>query len=204
MQIEMDQLVALAWQAGALLLTLAVGLFCFQVGRRGLERLFARGLINQSFLLIAKNVLRWLLIIVVAAALLQQLGVKISSIVTALLTVAGMIAIGFIAVWSVLSNILCAMMLVIFRNFDIGDEIEIVEPVGGSGLRGRVVGFNIMFTTLAESDEGTDAAMRTQVPNNIFFQKTLRRRPGRATEGLGQYLLARSRHGDEIRPDEGR
>jgi small-conductance mechanosensitive channel len=204
MKIEMDQLLALAWQAGGLILTLAVGLLCFQVGRRGLERLFASGLVNQAFFLIAKNILRWLLIIVVAVAILQQLGVKVSNIVTALLTVAGMIAIGFIAVWSVLSNILCAMMLIIFRNFDMGDEIEIIEPVGGPGLRGRVVGFNLMFTILAESGEGVDAAMRTQVPNNIFFQKTLRRRPGRITEGLGQYLLARTRHGDEIRADEGR
>ena len=102
-----------------------------------------------------------------------------------------MIAIGFIAVWSILSNILCSMMLVVFRNFDIGDEVEIVEPIGGVGLKGKVVGFNIMFTTLAESGEDVDPGMLTQVPNNIFFQKTLRRTKGQETEALGQYLLTK-------------
>jgi small-conductance mechanosensitive channel len=146
---------------------------------------------SESFFLIVKSSIRWLLIIAVIAACLQQMGIKITNILAVLLTITGMIAIGFIAVWSVLSNILCSVILIVFRNFDIGDEIEIVEPVGGPGLKGRVVGFNIMFTILAESGEGVDAAMRTQIPNNIFFQKTLRRKPGQNTERLGQHLLAR-------------
>ena len=88
------------------------------------------------------------MIIAVVIAALQQTGIKIANILTVLLTVAGMIAIGFIAVWSILSNILCSMMLVLFRNFDMGDEVEIVEPIGGVGLKGKVVGFNIMFTNV--------------------------------------------------------
>lgn len=199
MQIDMDKLIALAWQSGAILLIIVAGFLCFQVIRRSLERMLARGLLNQSFFLVAKNSMRWLLIIAVLAASLQQLGIKITNIVTALLTITGMIAIGFIAVWSILSNILCSMLLIIFRNFDMGDEIEIVEPAEGKGLKGRVVDFNIMFTTLAESGEGVDPEMLTQVPNNIFFQKTLRRKAGEKTEALGQYLLTKP-----IRPPKNR
>jgi small-conductance mechanosensitive channel len=192
MKMDMDKLMALAWQAGAILLIALVGFLCFQVIRKSLERMLDGRLINQSFFLVAKNSIRWLLIIVVIAACLQQLDIKITNILTALLTIAGMIAIGFIAVWSVLSNILCSMMLIMFRNFDMGDEVEIIEPVGNEpGLKGRVVGFNVMFTTLAECSEGGDYGMLTQVPNNIFFQKALRRKQGQKTETLGQYLLSK-------------
>lgn len=192
MKIDMDQFIALAWQAGTVLLIFLVGFLSFQVIVRSMERMLGRGLINQPFFLIAKNIMRWLLIIAVIAVSLQQMGIKVANILTALLTVAGMIAIGFIAVWSVLSNILCSMMLVMFRNFDMGDEIEIADPVGNDpGLKGRVVGFNVMFTTLAESGNEVDQVMLTQIPNNVFFQKALRRKQGIKTEALGQYLLAK-------------
>ena len=37
-----------------------------------------------------------------------------------------MVAIGFIAVWSILSNVLCSLMLIMHRSFRIGDDIEVV------------------------------------------------------------------------------
>ncbi len=187
----MDKLIDLGWQLGAILLIFLVGFICFQAIRKGLESMLEKGLINQPFFLIVKNFIRWVLIIVVIFASLQQAGIKVANILTALFTIAGMIAIGFIAVWSILSNILCSMMLIVFRSFDMGDEIEIVEPIGGVGLKGKVVGFNVMFTTLAESGDNIDPDMLTQIPNNIFFQKNLRRKKGQDTEPLGHYLLAK-------------
>ncbi|PLX50831.1 MAG: mechanosensitive ion channel family protein [Desulfobulbaceae bacterium] len=189
--VDMERFAGLAGQSGAILLIFAAGFLAFLVLRRGLERLGRRGVISQPFFHVSKNIMRWLLIITVVAATFQQLGVKVTNIVTTLLTVAGMIAIGFIAVWSVLSNILCSMMLVMFRNFDMGDEVELIEPVGGTGLKGTVVGFNIMFTTLAENGDTAEAGMLTQVPNNLFFQKSLRRKKGTGSETLGQYLLTK-------------
>ncbi len=108
-----------------------------------------------------------------------------------LLTIAGMVAIGFIAVWSILSNMLCALVLMIFRHFQIGCVIEVVEPVGGSGLKGKVVSFNIMFTTLEEHQDSPGNPVQTQIPNNIFFQKTLRCKPGENTESLSQHILSK-------------
>mgnify|MGYP005838884181 CR=1 FL=1 len=191
MGIDMERLTGLAGQSSAILLIFVAGFMAFLVLRQGLERLVRRGVISQPFFHVSKNIIRWLLIITVMAASFQQLGVKVTNIVTTLLTVAGMIAIGFIAVWSVLSNILCSMLLVMFRNFDMGDDVELMEPVGGSGLKGKVVGFNIMFTTLAEDGDNVEAGMLTQIPNNLFFQKTLRRKRGEQIESLGQYLLAK-------------
>ncbi|HIJ78929.1 MAG: mechanosensitive ion channel family protein [Desulfobulbaceae bacterium] len=182
---------AISWQSGGVLLIIALGIVIYFATKQCLKRLLAREILTYSVYSVSKNIFRWLLIISVVILVLQHIGIRLNNLVTAFLTVAGMIAIGFIAVWSILSNVLCALMLVIFRNFDIGDEIEIIEPVGGAGLKGNVSNFNLMFTTLTEPATDGGAPYQTQVPNNIFFQKSLRRRPGAKTEGLWQHLITK-------------
>ena len=108
------------------------------------------------------------------------------------MTVIAMLAVGFIAVWSILSNILCSLLMVIFRPFSIGDDIEIIEATGGKGLRGQVVNFNIMFTFLKEKNENENGEVVVQIPNNVIFQKTVRRRPGKETQSLDDHLFKKS------------
>ena len=120
-----------------------------------------------------KSIAFWTIGLLSILFILQQLGVQVSSIISSLLAVSAMVAIGFIAVWSVLSNLLCSVLLVIFRPFQIGDEIEITEPFGGSALRGKVLKFNVMYTTLLETMG--DNEVTTNIPNNVFFQKAIRR-----------------------------
>ena len=86
--------------------------------------------------------------------------------------VLALIAIGFFAVWSTLSNVLCSLFLLTVRPFHMGDEVELLpDPV-----RGRVIDLNLFFTTLA-----TDDGRLVQIPNNLFFQRVaVRRRAGAA------------------------
>ena len=168
-----------------------VGLVVYLSAKHGLQQMLRREHITQPIYMMGKGMIRWLVVLVVVIVALQQIGVQISHILTGLVTIAGMVAIGFIAVWSVLSNMMCSLLLIVFNAFKVGDEIEVVEPVGGTGLRGRVVSFNVMFTTLEEQTGEAGEVALTQVPNNIFFQKSLRRRPGTETESLGQHLLSK-------------
>ncbi len=84
--------------------------------------------------------------------------------------VLALIAIGFFAVWSTLSNVLCSLFLLTVRPFHMGDEVELLpDPV-----RGRVTDLNLFFTTLATED-----GRLVQIPNNLFFQRVaIRRRAG--------------------------
>lgn len=169
-----------------------LGLAIYFSLKRGLSFLLQREYINQAIYVIGKAVVRWLCLIIVFILILQQLGVTISHIFAGLLTVAGMVAIGFIAVWSVLSNVMCSLLLVAFNVFRIGDELEVIEPAGSDkGLRGRVSGFNFMYTTLTEEAGDDQPPFLVQIPNNIFFQKSLRRRPAAQGESLGQHLLVK-------------
>ncbi len=95
----------------------------------------------------------------------------LSNLWTMLGAVAALIAVGFVAVWSVLSNLSCTVLILFFRPFEIGDELEFTDP---SGLRGKVVNLNFAYTTLRD-DEGR----LVQIPNNLFFQRIVKRRPAR-------------------------
>ena len=157
--------------------------------RRSLRKLVQKQLLSEPLHVMLRGVTWWAIWILVILMILQQLGVEVLGLWAGLLTVAGMVTIGFIAVWSVLSNILCALLLVIFSPFRIGDDIEIIEATGGNGLRGKVVNLNVLYTSLQEiTDEGSREAV-THVPNNIFFQKTIRQWQGSSTTSLDAQLF---------------
>lgn len=106
-------------------------------------------------------------------------GFELGTILALLGTVLGLVAIGFVAVWSVLSNFLCTFVLVLFKPFAVGDEIEF--PV--DNVKGRVIDLSLVFTTLQVSEHEL-----VMVPNNTYFQKVFKRRLGRTTVGLGDQL----------------
>ena len=50
-----------------------------------------------------------------------------------------------------------------------------MDTIDKPGVKGRVVAINLLYTTLIESAEaGTGSAM-VQVPNSLFFQRSVRR-----------------------------
>jgi len=102
-----------------------------------------------------------------------------SNILGGLMAVAGLVAIGFVAVWSVLSNMLCTFVLIIFNPFSVGDELEFPAE----NIRGTVVDVTLIFTTLSHPD----GAM-IQIPNNMFFQKVFKRRRGEQSIDLQTQL----------------
>ena len=122
--------------------------------------------------------------------ILQQLGVSLASVWTVVSAVVAMVAIGFVAVWSILSNILCTLMLLIFQPFKVGNEVEIVDPAMASGINGVVRNINLMVTTLRSSQN--DEIIDTQIPNNLFFQKLVRKKTGNRTFGLEKQIFERN------------
>jgi len=78
----------------------------------------------------------------------------------------GLVAIGFFAVWSLLSNIIAGFFLFLSDPFKINDEIEVPEV----SLEGKVLDIRPLFVVLEEP-----SGHRVYVPNNILFQKSFRR-----------------------------
>jgi small-conductance mechanosensitive channel len=162
---------------GAILVNVLLGRVLLLVARRGR--------LTKEEIAPARRIAKWLTVLVAGALILGAFGMNVGGLWGILSTVLAMIAIGFVAVWSVLSNTLCTVMILLFRPFAIGDEIEFA----GEPVKGRVVDLNFIFTTL---DAGDGSVM--QIPNNLFFQKVLHRRHRRQEVSLASQLRARDRH----------
>jgi small-conductance mechanosensitive channel len=190
---QSPQMMQVAFVVASILIMVVLGMFALRLTRRSLRFLEDQGYVSESTCLVLQGVIRWVIIIAVVLLSLQQIGVRVISLWTGLLTISAMVAVGFIAMWSVLSNLLCALLLVIFAPFRIGDEIEIIEATGGRGLRGKVVNLNIIYTTVQEvMEEGVHDGV-THVPNNIFFQKTIRQWQGPQTTSLEMALFGKNK-----------
>ena len=111
-----------------------------------------------------KGVARWLVIGVLIVGGLLALGVDLHSTLVPALS---LVAIGFVAMWSILSHMLASILIVIFRPFEVGDRVQII---GDDPVFGEVLDLNPVYTTLRTDEGGT-----LQVPNNLFFQKALKR-----------------------------
>lgn len=110
---------------------------------------------------------RGLIVVISGLTLIAIAGWRVESLWTFVTTLLAMIAIGFVAVWSILSNLLATLVILIWKPFNVGEEIELLPE----GLSGQVVDINFMYTIL-ESDGGA----RTAVPNSLFAQKFIKRK----------------------------
>ena len=159
------------------ILFVALALF---FGLRGRILQFARwaGLPRLAFAPV-RLMLRYSILVVATVLILGLWGFELGTILALLGTVLGLVAIGFVAVWSVLSNFLCTFVLVVFKPFSIGDELEFPAD----NVKGRVVDLSLIFTTLQVGPGET-----ALVPNNTYFQRVFRRRAGRHTSRLADQL----------------
>lgn len=125
------------------------------------------------------RLMRGTITVVALILILGVFGFNLGGLWTLLATILGMIAIGFVAVWSLLSNMSATVIILMTQPFQVGDDVEIA----GDPVKGRVIDLNFFFTTLLDED-----GRLIQVPNNLFFQKTLKRRRNGATVSLAFQL----------------
>lgn len=106
--------------------------------------------------------------------ILERLGVSATVLWTAFTGFAAVGAVAFFAAWSVLSNIFCTVLILTTRPFRLYDYVELLENGEKPGLRGRIVDIRLVYTILQETG-GESEGTTLQVPNNLFFQRTVRR-----------------------------
>ncbi len=171
----------------AVIAAIGIGLF---FGLKGRILAFAqRANLPRLALAPVRIMLRVVILIMAGLLILNRWGYQIDSLLTLLGTVLGLIAIGFVAMWSVLSNFLCTFVLIVFKPFYVGDELEL--PTGN--IRGRVVDLSLIFTTLETAPGET-----VLVPNNMFFQTQFKRRVGAQSVDLEHQLRETAPHRGEL------
>ena len=104
----------------------------------------------------------WALIVFI---ILDVWGIGLAGVWAVLVSAITIIGVGFIATWAMTSNFTASFFLALWRPFHVGQTVEVLPE----NLKGRVVGRNLMFTTLSE-----ESGSVLQVPNSLFFQKMFR------------------------------
>jgi small-conductance mechanosensitive channel len=94
---------------------------------------------------------------------LELWGVSVTGVWAVLASAAAVVGVGFIAVWTMVSNITASLFIGIWHPFRLGEIVEVLpEQLGG-----LVIDRNL--TVLREASGAT-----LQIPNNLFFQKMFR------------------------------
>ncbi len=120
-----------------------------------------------------------LAIFVVALFLILNVFISFDTIIATVGVVCAIIAVGFVAVWSILCNFLCTLFLVIFKPFSVGDQVDFPADK----ISGRVIDITLLFTVLADAE-----GFHVTIPNSQFFQKSFRRKAGKHTIELSAQI----------------
>jgi small-conductance mechanosensitive channel len=162
-------------RTGQVVLILALAWLAQRILTRGITRLGHRyPQLPAELLVPLRGLTRWLILGSAFMLVLERLGVSAQVLWGALTGFVAVAAIAFFAIWSVLSNLFCALLIFALGPFRIGDCVEVLESADKPGVRGRVLDINLFYTTL---DDLTGDAPGTwiQIPNSLFFQKAVRR-----------------------------
>ncbi|WP_294732350.1 mechanosensitive ion channel family protein [uncultured Pseudomonas sp.] len=179
------QWVAPIWVAVQILLILLAGYVAQRFVANCLNRLGERYPFPPQLLMPLRGGLRWLIMGSALIFVLERLGVSATVLWTALSGFVAVAAVAFFAMWSVLSNLLCAILIFTVGPFRLGDVVELVDTVDKPGVKGRVVAINLLYTTLIEVEEAGTGSVMVQVPNSLFFQRSVRRWRGSDTLSVG-------------------
>ncbi|MBN8727942.1 MAG: mechanosensitive ion channel family protein [Xanthomonadales bacterium] len=175
---------ALRWAAplaltAQILLIVMLAFLVRGLARRLFSRVGARHGVPEQMIQVAGSVVGFVIAGAAVLLILDRLGVSASVLWTAFTGFAAVGAVAFFAAWSVLSNIFCSLLIFTTRPFRLGDEVELLENGEKPGLRGRVGGVNLIYTTLQEPGGSV-----LQIPNTLFFQRSTRCWRGPAPRGL--------------------
>jgi small-conductance mechanosensitive channel len=150
---------------GVLVAAFATSYLIRRVLQDTLRRLMARLRLPYETVLTVSRVVTTVVWVLAATLVLEIWGISVGGLWTLLVSAATVIGVGFLATWTMVSNITASFFIAIWRPFHLGDTVEILPE----NLKGRVVDSNLMFLVVRESN---GALMH--IPNNLFFQKMFR------------------------------
>lgn len=114
-------------RGGQIILILLLAWVVQRIVTRAISRLGERYPMPPELLLPLRGGLRWLIMGSAVMLVLERLGVSADVLWAALTGFAAVAAVAFFAIWSVLSNLFCALMIFTMGPFRLGDCVEVIE-----------------------------------------------------------------------------
>ncbi|MHB1678114.1 MAG: mechanosensitive ion channel domain-containing protein [Sulfuriferula sp.] len=124
--------------------------------------------VSSSYSAIFLRVMHWTLGLLLLVLLLRAWGADVSVLWTTFVGMLTVIGVGLLATWTMVSNVTARFFIWFWQPARLGQRIEIFPE----NLCGRVVEENLMFTELCQDD-----GQVIVIPNNLLFQRVIRRTP---------------------------
>jgi small-conductance mechanosensitive channel len=124
--------------------------------------------ISSSYAAIFRRVMRWALGLLLLVLILRVWGADVSVVWTTFVGMLAVIGVGLLATWTMASNVTARFFIWFWQPVRLGQRIEIFPE----NLCGRVTEENLMFTELRQDDGHVIV-----IPNNLLFQRVIRRAP---------------------------
>lgn len=109
-----------------------------------------------------RGILKFIITLAGIIILVYIWGFNTQNVWVMITSILALVAIGFIAVWSLLSNIIAALLIFFTSPFKVGNHIQVIPE----NIEGQVIEIGSMFTKL-RTEEGD----YINIPNNLLFQR---------------------------------
>jgi len=128
-------------------------------------------LVQKSRTKIIRKTTNFIILAICLIILLVIWGVKHSDLAVFVGSVLTVVGVAMFAQWSILSNITSSIIIFFNHSVKIGDDIAIMETKDYE-IQGEVMDIGLFFVSLKMSETGEEITL----PNNIFIQKTIKKR----------------------------
>ncbi len=135
---------------------------------RLMDFLGRRRALSRGYGVMFQRITTWFLWLIVWVVVLRVWGVDVTAVWTTFVSLLAVIGVGMLAVWAMVSNITARFFIWFWQPLQLGQRIEIFPE----SLTGEVIEENLMFTELRQDD-----GQVVVIPNNLFFQRIIRRLP---------------------------
>jgi len=144
------------------LIAIAIGVIVERILAFLVSRFGKRRALDPSHVHLIKLIIRWLIIIVLVIVVAGIFGIGAQSIWISLAAFIAMMVVGFFAAWSILSNLLAFLIIMVVRPFRIGNRVVVMPE----NIAGEIIDMNLLYHKL-KSEEGDEIL----VPNVTFITK---------------------------------
>jgi len=144
------------------LIAIVIGVIVERVLASLISKFGKRRELDPSHIHSLKLIVRWLIIIVLVIVVAGIFGIGAQSIWISLAAFIAMMVVGFFAAWSILSNLLAFLIIMLVRPFRIGDRVVVMPE----NIAGEIIDMNLLYHKL-KSEEGDEIL----VPNVTFVTK---------------------------------
>lgn len=148
------------------LIALIALFFALRLTRHGLKKISAIKHLDHERTNFVYKILKVSLLILAAIVVISIWDLDPENLWVFVGSVLGIIAIGFFAVWSILSNVVAGFFLFFSNVFKLTDRITVIPD----DISGTVIDLKLLFVVL--QDENGDTI---HIPNNLLMQKIIKR-----------------------------